>query len=452
MSHYELLLKPKFLIPIELLPEHKKSNHSPYLKGFGLGIEQGKITAVLGPEELLHATAKETLCLDHHVVMPGFVNSHAHSAMVLLRGLANDVPVLTWLEKYIFPTEARFVSPEFVTDGTQLAVAEMIQSGTTCFNDHYFFPHHAAQAAQKAKMRSNIGFFVADFPTSWAGGPKEYLDHFVNVKEQFPSSDLIKYVLSPHAPYTVADDVFKQVVKFAERHDVPIHLHLHESRQEIEGSLKQYGKRPIARLQELGVLSSRLQAVHMTQINDEDWNILERTQPHITSCPESNLKLASGFAPVHEFLERGFNVSLGTDGAVSNNDLDMLSEVRTLALLAKAVSGNAAAVSAHEALKIATLNGAKALGLDHKIGSLLPGKDADLIAINLHDLSTQPNYDPITQVVYAAGRHQITHVWVQGQALMHERELLTCDMKELQGIAAKWEERISSSGAAATSA
>jgi 5-methylthioadenosine/S-adenosylhomocysteine deaminase len=411
------------------------------LRDFGLGITNGKIAALIPPQDLAQVTATQVVSLDDHVVLPGFVNAHAHSAMVLLRGLANDLPIITWLEKHIFPLEAQFVSAEFVRDGTELAIAEMIQSGTTCFNDHYFFPEEAVAAAQKAKMRANIGLWVADIPTNWGKGPEDYFSYFLKAMET-PPPNLIQYALAPHGPYIVSDDAFKRVVALAEQYDLPIHAHIHESEEEIRRSLKQYGKRPLARLHELGVLSQRLQAVHMTQITEEDWPLLERVRPHITTCPESNLKLASGFAPIQKFLERGLNVSLGTDGAVSNNDLDMLSETRTLALLSKGVAGDATVLGAHEALKIATLNGAKAMGLDHKIGSLLPGKDADIMAINLNDFSTLPTYNPITQVVYSAGRHQITHVWVQGEALMSERKLLTCDVEEVKAIARKWEEKI----------
>ncbi len=435
LLNIDLLIKARWIIPV--VPENR------ILENCALAIHEGKILAIIpaeGAEQRYHA--HETINLGNHAIMPGLVNAHGHAAMSLLRGYADDHPLHTWLNDHIWPIEGRWVSEDFVRDGTDLAIAEMIKTGTTCFADMYFYPEQAAQACLDASIRCQLAFPILDFPTAWGLGPDEYLSKGLNLHDTFRSNHLINIAFGPHAPYTVSNGPLQKIAMLAHEMDMPIHIHLHETAQEISDSLKQHGCRPSQRLMDLGLLSPLTQTVHMTQIDDSDIHLLQTSGAHVVHCPESNLKLASGFCPVDRLLKAGINVAIGTDGAASNNDLDLFSEVKTAALLAKAVAGDATALSAHAALRMATLNGAKALGLDEHIGSLEIGKVADITAIDLGEIAMQPVYNPASQLVYTHSGQAVTHVWVEGKCLLKNRELQTLNEREILGKANWWRKQI----------
>ncbi len=381
--------------------------------------------------------------LPTHTLIPGLVNAHTHAAMNLLRGIADDLPLHTWLAEHIWPAEGRWLSAEFVRDGTQLAVAEMLRGGITCFSDMYFFPEIAAEVALEAGIRAVLGLVVIDFPTPWADGPDQALEKGLSLHAALHNHPLIGFTLAPHAPYSVSDAPLMRIRVLADQLGLPIHMHIHETAQEVAEALANTGERPLARLDRLGLISPELIAVHVTQLEAAEIDRLAETGVSVTHCPESNLKLASGFCPVAHLRKAGINVALGTDGAASNNDLDLFGEMRTAALLAKGVAGDATAIPAAEALRMATLGGALALGMGERIGSLEVGKQADLVAVDLGLLEThQPVYHPVSHLVYAASRHQISDVWVAGKRLLHGRVLTRMNESALFDIAAKWQERL----------
>lgn len=431
----DLLIKARWIIPV--VPEGR------VLENCALAIQDGKILAIIpndGAEQRYQASKVVTLA--SHVVIPGLVNAHGHAAMSLLRGYADDHPLQSWLSDHIWPVEGRWVSEDFVRDGTELAIAEMIKSGTSCFADMYFYPEQAAQACLDAGIRSQLAFPILDFPTAWGLGPDDYLTKGLGLHDTFRSNHLINVAFGPHAPYTVSNGPLEKIAILAHEMDMPIHIHLHETAQEIADSLNQHGCRPSQRLMDLGLLSPLTQAVHMTQVDSLDISLLKSSGTHVIHCPESNLKLASGFCPVARLINEGINVALGTDGAASNNDLDLFSELKTAVLVAKAVAGDATAVDAHTALRMATLNGARALGLDEQIGSLEIGKSADITAVDLGSLEMQPIYNPASQLVYTHAGQSVTHVWVEGKALLKDGILQTLNERELLGKAHWWRKQI----------
>ncbi len=437
MQSVSTLIHAQWVLPIA--PENTAlAEHS-------VVIDQGRILAVLPSDQARHHYQSEyTFELPHHAIMPGLINTHGHLAMSLFRGLADDLPLMEWLNKHIWPAEGAWVSEAFVRDGCQLAMAEMIRGGTTCFSDMYFFPEVVAEEADRLGMRAQLCCPILDFPTVWGSGPDEYIDKSLALATQYRNHPLLRVGLGPHAPYTVSDAPMERIRDLAREHKLPVQIHLHETEHEVTEAVAQNQKRPIRRLSELGLLSPdlSLQCVHMTALNDEDIASVKAANAHVLHCPESNLKLASGFCPTARLLDKGINVALGTDGAASNNDLDMLGETRTAALIAKAVSGNAAAVNAHEALKMATLNGAMALGIDSLTGSLESGKAADIIAIDLNSLNSQPSYDPISDIVYSVASNQVSHSWIAGKQQLHQGELLHLDARKLIETAKVWAEKI----------
>jgi len=365
--------------------------------------------------------------------------------MSLFRGLSDDLPLMDWLTQHIWPAEAKWVNAEFVRDGVRLAAAEMLKGGTTCLNDMYFFPEDAAAVLREAGLRACLGLILIDFPTSYAQTPEEYFELGLKLHDKLRHDPLLSTAFAPHAPYSVSDGPLARVRTVNNELNLPVHMHVHETAREVIEAVAKTGMRPLARLDALDLLGPGLVAVHMTQLNDAEIARLAEAGASVVHCPESNLKLASGFCPVHKLLSAGINVALGTDGAASNNDLDMLGELRTAALLAKAVSGDATAVPAHTALRMATLNGARAMGLDAEIGSLLPGKAADITAIDLSALSSQPVYDPVSQIVYTACREQVTDVWVAGKRLLANRALTTLDEAAILRRAQDWRDKIQGS-------
>ncbi|MEO8401888.1 MAG: TRZ/ATZ family hydrolase [Gammaproteobacteria bacterium] len=435
MEHIDQIIHAKWIL--------SDAQQTTVLDNHALIIDQGVIKAIIPSKDVAaRYTAKTTEHFSTHAIIPGLINSHTHIAMNYFRGLADDLALMNWLNNHIWPAEKKWVNHEFVYDASLFAMAEMIRGGTTCFNDMYFFLPATAQAADIAGIRANIGITVLEFPTQWAQTADEYLTRGMAFYEEYKNHPRITATMAPGHPFTVSDASFVRINELAEEHNLKINLHLHETADEVNQSLEQFKKRPIKRLHDLGFISPRLIAVHMTQINDEDFEILASTKPNIAHCPESNMKLASGVCPIEKLQAMGINVALGTDGAASNNDLNMLGEMRSAAFLAKLSNRNPEILSAGETMKLATINGAKALGIDHITGSLTIGKAADFAAINLDEIETQPLYHPISQIVYAASRQQVTDVWVAGKQLLKNRKLLTLDEKELIAKAKYWGEKV----------
>lgn len=414
------------------------------LSDHGIAIKDGKI-ALIADRETMRSLwqSAETLEKPGCILLPGFINSHTHASMSLMRGIANDLPLMEWLEQHIWPAEAAHVGEQYVYDGTTLAIAEMIRCGTTCFNDMYFFPQAAVKAALDAGVRISAGIIAIDFPSAYAQTPDEYLDQGMALYQQHKDQPLCSFMLAPHAPYTVSDPLFEKIAVLSTEHQLGIHVHLHETEFEVSSAEEQTGQRPFARLTKLGILNERSLAVHMTQLSADEIAECAALGVSVAHCPESNLKLASGFCPSQALNQQGVNICIGTDGAASNNDLDMLSEMRSASLLSKAVAQDATALNAAKSLQMATLNGAKALNIAERTGSLSVGKAADLQLIDLNALETQPCYEPLAQVVYSASRDQITDVWCAGKRLLNDRELTTLDQTQIIANAKQWHEKIS---------
>ncbi len=387
-----------------------------------MAVRDGRIQAILPPDA--PAPDYPSVELSDHVLIPGLVNAHTHAAMSLMRGLSDDLPLMRWLEDHIWPAEREHVSAAMVRDGTLLACAEMLRGGITCFNEMYFFPEAALEAALAAGMRTALGIIVIDFPSAYASDPADYLRKGFALRDRSADQPLASFCLAPHAPYTVSDATFRQVATLAAELDLPVHLHLHETEDEIARSVAEHGVRPIERMHRLGIVGPGLIAVHAVHLEPGEISLLASHACSVAHCPSSNLKLASGFAPVEALRKAGVNVCLGTDGAASNNRLDLMQEMRTAALLAKAVARDAQAMPEHAALRAATLAGAQALGLGALTGSIEPGKAADLTAVALRGPELAPCYDPVSHLVYAAGREHVTHVWVNGEARVQEGKLL----------------------------
>lgn len=446
-KHADLRLNAKWIIPIEVETE-SSSNQNPdqVLIDHCILIKDGLILAIEKQSDCSFS-ADEILELNDQVLMPGWVNAHGHAAMSLFRGLADDLPLMTWLQEHIWPAEGEHVNEDFVKQGTELAIGEMIQSGTTTFADMYFYPRQSAEAALDAGIRAVCFTPVLDFPTNYAQNADEYIRKAVECNDRFnnlPKNEngLVQIGFGPHAPYTVSDEPLKEITILADQLDMPVQIHLHETAFEVSESLEKFNKRPTQRLADIGFLNERVSCVHMTQIDDSDISILQKTGASIVHCPESNLKLASGFCPISKLSQANIPLSIGTDGAASNNDLDMFSETKTAALLAKGISQDASSIPAIEALTMATLGGAKALGLEEITGSLKVGKAADIQAIQLSTLSSQPVFDPISHIVYCAKSTQVSHIWVNGQCLLEQGKLLTLDENSLIYRAKDWANKI----------
>lgn len=414
------------------------------LEYHSLIIQQGKILDLLPSNEAaLRYTGIRHTRLGSHILLPGLVNLHTHAAMTLLRGYADDMPLMRWLQERIWPAENRHVSADFVRDGTLLACWEMLRGGITCFNDMYFFPQAAAEAALATGIRSVLGITVFEFPSAYGNNADDYLDKGLATREALRDEPLISFCLAPHAPYTVADHSFIRVATIADQLALPIHIHLHETIEEIRGSLKEYGVRPLERLNRLDLLGPELIAVHAVHLNPSEIDLLATSGCHVAHCPTSNMKLASGIAPTGEMLAKGIGIGLGSDGAASNNRLDLFQEMRQAALLAKVAGGSAAILPAHQALSMATIHGAQALGLGDQIGSLIPGKAADLIAVQLNEWILHPCFDPISHLVYAAGRECVSHVWVAGKLRIDDKMPLDFNEQALLNKVEIWQNALS---------
>jgi 5-methylthioadenosine/S-adenosylhomocysteine deaminase len=431
------VIEPRWLVPVEPA--------GTVLEAQAVVVRDGVIEAI-APVSAVAEThpSLERIALGTHVLIPGLVNAHTHAAMSLMRGLADDLPLMRWLQEHIWPVEAKHVSPRFVRDGTRLACAEMLRGGITCFSDMYFFPEAALEAALACGIRSAHGLIVIEFPSAYASDPADYLRKGLALRDRFGEEPLASFTLAPHAPYTVSDATFRQIATLAAELDLPVHIHVHETKDEIERSLAEHRVRPLERLGRLGLLGPNLIAVHAVHLQPDEIEALARHGASVVHCPSSNLKLASGFAPVQALAAAGVNVARGTDGAASNNRLDLFQEARTAALLAKAVASDAQAFPAHAALRAATLGGALALGLGEKIGSIRPGKAADLVAVDLSGPALQPCYDPVSHLVYAAGREQVSDVWVAGQARVRGGELHANVVSGLENAHELWQNALKS--------
>lgn len=430
----DLLLFPTWIVPVEPA--------GVVLTDYAIGIKDGQIAVLAPRSDLRRYQAAESVELPGMLLSPGLINMHGHAAMTLFRGLADDLPLMTWLQEHIWPAEAKWVSEDFVRDGTRLAIAEQIKGGITCFSDMYFFPQVACEAIHESGMRAQVTLPIMNFPVPGARTADEAIRRGLELFDDLKLHERIKVAFGPHAPYTVSDDKLANVLMLADQLDACIHMHVHETAGEVQEAIEKTGERPLARLRRLGLLGPRFQSVHMTQIDEEDLENLVETNTHVIHCPESNLKLASGFCPVETLWQAGVNVAIGTDGAASNNDLDLLGETRTAALLAKAVAGSATALDAHRALRMATLNGARALGLERCLGSLEVGKAADMVAFDMSGLAQQPIYDPVSQLIYASNRDCVKHVWVGGRSLLKDGKLTRLDEQELIENARTWGQKI----------
>ena len=440
LTKADLIIEARWLLPI--IPHDTLLQNQAVVIASGVIIDICPISYAYERYE-----APEFVQLNDYVLIPGLVNLHTHAAMNLMRGLADDLPLMPWLENHIWPAEAQLVSPSFVHDGTLLACAEMLSGGITTFNDMYFYPQAVAEASIQAGMRANLGLVVLEFPTNYASDAEDYIDKGTKVRDQLKHEPLISFSFAPHAPYTVSDATFTQINTLSEQLNLTVHTHLHETLAEISQSEQAHGMRPLARLANLGLLNSSTTFAHCVHLDDIEMKLLAEHGCHIAHCPSSNLKLASGTAPIADCAKYGINIGLGTDGAASNNRLDLFVEMRLAALLAKGQSGDATVISAHEALRMATINGAKALGLDDKIGSIEIGKLADLAAVKMSDIGMQPCFDVVSHLVYVAGREQVSHVWVNGDLKYHKPINNTgvysnIEPQELDDIINKWQDKV----------
>lgn len=439
-STADTLIHPGWIVPV--LP------HGVVLENYSIALTNDRISALLPTAEAQSIEASQVLALPGHALMPGLINCHGHAAMSLLRGYADDQPLMPWLEKHIWPAEQAHVSEQFVGDGTELAIAEMIRSGTTTFSDMYFFPNICAATAQRLGMRCQITFPIFDFPTAWGTDADDYISKGLALRDDFKHSTLVTVVFGPHAPYTVCEANLAKVATLAAELDAPVHIHLHETASEVLLAVEQNGERPLDTLHRLGLLGPRTQCVHMTDLGDQDIALLVATGAHVVHCPQSNMKLASGNCRVSTLLAQGVNVALGTDSAASNNDLNLFGEMQTAALLAKLQAQDATALPAADALAMATINGARAMGLEDRIGSLEVGKQADLIAVDLRGPETQPLYHPLSQLVYACNGSQVSHSWIAGEQVMADRALTRIDLDALTPRITQWQQRITDTASA----
>ncbi|QIB51689.1 TRZ/ATZ family hydrolase [Pseudomonas sp. OIL-1] len=430
----DLLITPRWIVPV--VPS------GLVLENHAIAVHQGRIAGIVPVSATLDLKVAERRDLPDRLLIPGLINAHGHAAMSLLRGMADDLPLMDWLNDHIWPAEAQWVNEAFVRCGTELAIAEMLRGGTTCFVDMYFYPEIAASVALEYGIRAQVAFPVIDNPIPGAKNSDEGIAKGLRLHDEVKHSQLVNIAFGPHAPYTVGDATLTRIRTLADELDLPVHMHIHESAVEIEDSVRQTGLRPLQRLHQLNLLTPRLQAVHMTQISDEDLELISDLGVSVIHCPESNLKLASGFSPVQRMLDAGINVALGTDGAASNNDLDMLGEMRTASLLAKGVSGQPTAMDAHTALRMATLGGAQALCMGDETGSLEPGKAADMIAVDLSGLDQQPVHNPLSQLLYSCNASHVSDVWVAGAEKVRDGKLLGIDQTRLLAEAQEWARKI----------
>ena len=438
MRHCDSLIASSWCIPVEPA--------GTVLEDHAVAVVDDRIAAILPLAEARESFQPSVFVnRPGHVLIPGLINSHCHAAMTLFRGLVDDLPLDAWLREGIWPVERRFASAELVRDGTELAIAEMLTAGITCFSDQYFFPEIVAETAVDLHMRAVIGTPVVDVPTAWAEDAAEYLSKGSDlVHDRYADHPLISTCFAPHTTRALSDASFTELRVLADQLDVPVQIHLHESAAEVAQSVAATGKRPLERLDELGLLNASLLAVHAVHVTADEIARLAAAGAGVAHCPASNLKLACGIAPVRALMDAGVTVGIGTDGAASNNLLDVLAEVRLAALLAK-VAGGGGTVAAEQALRMATIDAARVLRRDHETGSVEPGKLADLTCIDLQRCNSQPVYEPISQLVYATRADQVSDVWVAGRHLLDQGELTSINRESIFKRSGEWRQRIANS-------
>ncbi|MEM7304623.1 MAG: TRZ/ATZ family hydrolase [Pseudomonadota bacterium] len=430
------LLSSRYIVPVEPI--------DCVLEDHSIAIDNGRIVDILPTTEAHQQFSAKTYHeYDQHILMPGLINAHTHAAMTLFRGFAADLPVIDWLENHIWPAEAKWVDEIFVRDGTELAIAEMLRGGTTCFNDMYFYPETTARVASSIGMRAVVGMIIMTFPTRYASTAEEYFSKSLALFDEYKSDPLIRCIFAPHAPYSVPDHIFTKINSYANELDLQVHIHVHESQSEIDISLKEHGVRPLARLQNLGLVNPNLLAVHMTQLNDEEIALIADSGANIVTCPQSNMKLSNGFCPTQKLLDHGIRLAIGTDGCASNDDLDMFSEMQSASLLAKGISGEPTAFSAQQAIQAVTIDAARALGLADEIGSLQKDKSADIIAIRCDTVESLPIYDIYSHLVYSTSRERVCDAFVAGRQLLRDRALTSVSEDEIITKAQHWAKKIS---------
>ena len=429
----DLVLSASWVLPV--------APQNTVLKEHAVAIRDTEIVAIGPTASLLEAFAEaEHRHLQDHVLMPGLVNAHGHAAMTLLRGAGEDQPLQAWLNETIWPLEGRLMNADFVSLGTDLAIAEMIAGGTTTFADMYFFPEVVAERATQAGIRAQVAFPVIEFPNAWSESVDDGVSKGLALCDEYRHDQLIQIAFGPHSAYTVNASDLGKVAMYANELDVPVQIHLHENLAEVQEAAERIGHSWLKLLDDIGLLGPNLQAVHMTQLDADDIELVARTQTRVVHCPTSNLKLASGYCPTGALAAAGVQVGLGTDGAASNNQLDMFDELRLASLLAKHQSADASAGNAAQAIKMATLDSARALGLGQLTGSLEPGKRADLISVNTREFSMQPLYDPFAALVHGGATKAVTNVYVNGQALLLDKELQTLPRDTLIDRVRSWHE------------
>lgn len=430
----DTLIDARWVIPV--------NPHDTVLDYYSVAVHDGRILDILPTSEADKYQPDARHNLKSHALIPGLINAHTHASMNLMRGLADDLPLMTWLNEHIWPAEQKWVNEEFVADGTRHAIAEMMRGGVTCFNDMYFYPDVTARVCADAGMRAVVGLIMIDFQSAWAENSDEYLHKGIEVHDHYRKHPLITTAFAPHAPYSVSDEPLEKIRTLADELGMQIHIHMHETQDEINQGLEKYGVRPMQRMHDLGLLSPSLIAVHMTKLQDDEIELFAQSGANAVHCPESNLKLASGFSPVAKMLQAGINVAIGTDSAASNNDLDMFSEMRSAALLAKGVAEDASALPAATALRMATYNSALALGIAEDTGSLESGKYADITAVDLNSIEAQPIYHPISQLIYASSRNMVSDVWIAGKQMVKSGELTTLDRDQILADSAQWQQNV----------
>ena len=413
------------------------------LSDYAVVIENDKVIDLLPQNKVFDEyEANNNYQLTDHILIPGLINTHTHAAMSLFKGFADDLSLQDWLNNHIWPAEKEFVNSSFVKDGSILALSEMIKSGVTTFNDMYFFPEATAEAVKELGVRSNIGLVVLDFPTNYATDPEDYLVKGFEFRDKWRNEELITTSIAPHAPYSVSNEAFTLINTYSEELNINIHTHLHETQWEIDQSIDKYGITPVQRLNNLGIIGPSLMAAHCVYLNDQDMDILAKNKVSIAHNPSSNMKLGSGIADVAKMLKQNLTVSLGTDSSASNNRLDIMGEMRLAALLIKGTTKSPELIPAKEAIKMATINGAKTLGLDSTIGSIEKNKKADLVAIDLSAIENQPLYNPISTLVYSSSRTDVSYVWIDGNIKLKDKKLVNIDEERIIQMAKKWQRKL----------
>lgn len=418
------------------------------LENHGIAIgSNGRILSV-APLDQLQQEFPETL-IEHrpnHLLTPGLINLHSHVPMTLLRGVGDDLPMRQWLEERIWPLEAKLVSPEFCYDGALLAGVEMLLNGVTCFSDSYFHVDAIAAATLDLGMKAHLSTGIVEFPTPYAQSAADYIRRGLTIRDQFRGEQNLSFAFGPHAPYSVSDETFKQVITLSMELGLGVQTHLHETADEVAESIKRYGMRPIARMKALGLLDCPLIAAHCVHLNSTDIEMLATHEVHVAHCPTSNLKLASGIAPIPAVIAAGINFGFGTDGSASNNRLDLLREGNLGSLLAKGTSGKADLLDATMTLAGLTINAARAIGRDSQIGSIAVGKSADLVTWDLSGFEHQPVFDPIAQLLFTGAGVSAADVFVNGQSVVHKRQLVgSAQQRLLSTVTARlpmWHNRV----------